>query len=350
MDLTMWNSLNPGLQTVIIHLLKIAGVIGVMLGVVAYTVLLERWVCAWIQDRLGPNRVGPFGLLQPLADGAKFIFKEDILPAHAYKFYFTIAPLLAMIPALLTIAVIPFGSNILGELSVIANLNIGILFIFSVSSLGVYGIVLAGWASNSKYPFLGGMRSSAQMISYEVCMGLSVVTVFMQSGNLNLMDVVLYQSHHGWLVFYQPLSFFLFLVSAFAETNRLPFDFPEAEQELVGGYHTEYSSMKFAMFFLAEYANMFVASAVMTTLFFGGWSLPFAPFNAPAATLWVGLAHIGIFLAKVLAFLFFFIWVRWTLPRFRYDQLMAIGWKIFLPLTLANVFITGIILAIKENL
>jgi len=348
MELALWSQLTPAWQTTIIHLLKISGVIGVMLGVVAYTVLLERWVCAWIQDRIGPNRVGPFGLLQPLADGLKFIFKEDILPAHVYKIFFTLAPLLSMIPALLTVAVIPFGSNLMGVPSVIADLNIGILFIFAVSSLGVYGIVLAGWSSNSKYPFLGGIRSSAQMISYEVCMGLSVVTVFMQTGTLNLMEVVHYQGQNGWLILYQPLSFFLFLVSAFAETNRLPFDFPEAEQELVGGYHTEYSSMKFAMFFLAEYANMFVASAVLTTLYFGGWSLPFAPFNQPAQTLWVGLAHIGVFLAKVIAFLFFFIWVRWTLPRFRYDQLMSLGWKIFLPLTLVNVLLTAVVLAIKE--
>ena len=261
--------------------------------------------------------------------------------------------MIAMIPALITIAVVPWGSQlVIPSVShdpipgVIANLNVGILFVFAISSLGVYGIVLAGWSSNSKYPFLGGIRSSAQMISYEVCLGLSVVPVFMQVGSLNLMKVVEYQAQHTWLGFTQPLSCFIFLVSAFAETNRLPFDLPEAEQELVGGYHTEYSSMKFAMFFLGEYAAMFMASALMATLFFGGWSLPFAPFNAPAQTLTVGLIHIGIFLAKVCGFLFFFIWVRWTIPRFRYDQLMTLGWKIFIPLTLLNILISGVVLAV----
>jgi NADH-quinone oxidoreductase subunit H len=332
----------------IIHIIKIIGVIAVMLGIVAYTLLAERRICAWMQDRIGPNRVGPLGLLQPLADGLKFIFKEDVLPHHVNKFYFTLAPCLTMVPALITIAVVPWGSNLVfGQTTikaVIADLDIGILYVFAIASLGVYGIVLAGWASNSKYPFLGGIRSSAQMISYEVCLGLSVVPVFMQIGALNLGKVVEYQAQHTWLVVCQPLSFFIFMVSAFAETNRTPFDLPEAEQELVGGYHTEYSSMKFAMFFLGEYANMFVASALMVTLFFGGWSLPVTPLNSPAQTLGVGWAHIGIFLAKVLFFLFVFIWVRWTIPRFRYDQLMALGWKVFIPLTLANIFITGAVL------
>jgi NADH-quinone oxidoreductase subunit H len=332
----------------LISLVKIAFVIWVMLTIVAYTVLAERKVCAWMQDRIGPNRVGPMGLLQPLADGLKFVFKEDVLSHHVNKVYFTLAPMVALVPALITIAVVPWGSQLiipgLAEpvKGVIADLNIGILFVFAISSLGVYGIVLAGWASNSKYPFLGGIRSSAQMISYEVCLGLSVVPVFMQVGSLNLSQVVEYQAHGLWLGFCQPLSFFIFVVSAFAETNRLPFDLPEAEQELVAGYHTEYSSMKFAMFFMGEYAAMFVASALMVTLFFGGWSLPFAPFNAPAQTLLVGLAHIGIFLVKVCAFLFFYIWVRWTIPRFRYDQLMALGWKIFLPLTLLNILLYGV--------
>jgi NADH-quinone oxidoreductase subunit H len=337
----------------LIPLIKIVCVIGVMLTIVAYTVLAERKICAWMQDRIGPNRVGPFGLLQPLADGLKFVFKEDVLPNHVNKVYFTLAPMIAMIPALITIAVVPWGSQlVIPSLShdpipgVIADLNVGILFVFAIASLGVYGIVLAGWSSNSKYPFLGGIRSSAQMISYEVCLGLSVVPVFMQVGSLNLMKVVEYQAQHTWLGLTQPLSFFIFMVSVFAETNRLPFDLAEAEQELVGGYHTEYSSMKFAMFFMGEYAAMFVASALMVTLFFGGWSLPFAPFNAPAQTLGVGLVHIGIFLAKVCCFLFFFIWVRWTIPRFRYDQLMGLGWKIFIPLTLLNILISGVVLAL----
>jgi NADH-quinone oxidoreductase subunit H len=331
-----------------IHLVKIAAVLGVMLTIVAYTVLMERWVCAWIQDRIGPNRVGPWGLLQPLADFGKLVLKEDVLPWHVQKFYYTLAPALTMVPALLTIAVVPWGSQlpIAGRMidCIIANVDVGILFIFAIASLGVYGIVLAGWSSNSKYPFLGAVRSSAQMISYEVCLGLSVVPVFMQVGSLNLMKVVEYQGQHTWLILCQPLSFFIFIVSAFAETNRLPFDFPEAEQELVAGYNTEYSSMKFGMFFMGEYSNMFVASALMATLFLGGWSLPFAPLNAPAQTLGVGLLQIAVFLAKTIFFLFVFIWVRWTLPRFRYDKLMTLGWKIFIPLTIVNIVITGLIL------
>jgi NADH-quinone oxidoreductase subunit H len=332
----------------VIHLVKIAAVLGVMLTIVAYTVLVERWVCAWIQDRIGPNRVGPWGLLQPLADFGKLVLKEDVLPWHVQKFYYTLAPALTMVPALLTIAVVPWGSRlpIAGRMidCIIANIDVGILFIFAIASLGVYGIVLAGWSSNSKYPFLGAVRSSAQMISYEVCLGLSVVPVFMQVGSLNLMKVVEYQAQHTWLILCQPLSFFIFVVSAFAETNRLPFDFPEAEQELVAGYNTEYSSMKFGMFFMGEYSNIFVASALMATLFLGGWSLPFAPLNSPAQTLGVGLAQIAVFLAKTMFFLFVFIWVRWTLPRFRYDKLMALGWKIFIPLTILNIVITGVVL------
>jgi NADH-quinone oxidoreductase subunit H len=337
----------------LIHLIKIVSVIGVMLTIVAYTVLIERWVCAWMQDRIGPNRVGPWGLLQPLADFGKLVLKEDVLPWHVNKIYYTLAPAITVMPALIAMAVVPWGSQlpIAGRMidCVIANLDVGILFIFAIASLGVYGIVLAGWASNSKYPFLGGVRSSAQMISYEVCLGLSVVPVFMQVGSLNLTKVVEYQGHHTWLILCQPLSFLIFLVSAFAETNRLPFDFPEAEQELVAGYNTEYSSMKFGMFFMAEYAGMFVQSALMATLFLGGWSLPFAPMNVPAQTLGVGLAQIGVFLAKVMLFLFVYIWVRWTVPRFRYDQLMALGWKIFIPLTLLNILITGVVLAIMAN-
>jgi len=338
------------IEFIVISGLKIAAVIGVMMTIVAYTVLLERWVCAWMQDRLGPNRVGPFGFLQPLADGVKLILKEDVLPHHVHKVLYTLAPTLVLMPALINIGVIPWGSNlpVFGRdiKGVIADLDIGILFVFAFAALSVYGIVLAGWASNSKYPFLGGIRSSAQMISYEVCLGLSVVPVFMQVGSLNLSRVVEYQAAHTWLVLCQPLSFLIFLVSAFAETNRTPFDLPEAEQELVGGYNTEYSSMKFGMFFMGEYAAMFVMSALMVTLFFGGWSLPVAPLNAPATSLPVGLAHVGIFLAKVLAFLFFYVWVRWTIPRFRYDQLMGLGWKVFIPLTIVNILIVGAVLAL----
>ncbi len=340
------------MNELLIHILKIAGVLGVMLTIVAYTVLAERWICAWMQDRIGPNRVGPFGLLQPLADAVKLILKEDVLPHHVKKALYTLAPTLVMVPALINIAVVPWGSTlpVAGRQikCVIADLDIGVLFVFAFTSLSVYGIVLAGYASNSKYPFLGGIRSSAQMISYEVCLGLSVVPVFMQAGTLNLGGIVAYQAQHGWMAFYpwQWLSLLIFVVSAFAENNRLPFDLPEAEQELVAGYNTEYSSMKFGMFFMGEYAAMFVMSALIVTLFFGGWSLPFAPFNAPATSLGVGLLHIGVFLAKLLSVLFLYIWVRWTLPRFRYDQLMALGWKVFIPLTIVNILIVSVVLAV----
>ena len=325
-------------------LLKIGGAVLGLLTIVAYTVLLERRVAAWIQDRVGPNRVGPLGLMQPIADFIKLVTKEDLLPAYTHKIYYVLAPALVMIPSLLVIGVIPWGSYLGDVKCVIADLDTGLLFVFAITSLAVYGIVLAGWSSNSKYPFLGAIRSSAQMISYEVCLGLSVVSLIMQTGTLNLGHIVEYQAEHTWLMVCQPVAFFIFVVSSFAETNRLPFDFPEAEQELAGGYNIEYSSMKFALFFMGEYANMTIASALAATLFLGGWSLPFEPFNAPAQTLWVGIAHIGIFLAKVMAFLFFFIWVRWTLPRFRYDQLMRIGWNVMIPLALINVFVTGAIL------
>lgn len=325
-----------------LDLVKIIAVIAVLQGLLAYVVLLERRVAAWIQDRVGPNRVGPLGLLQPLADVVKFLFKEQLVPAHVNKFYYWLAPAISMVPAFLTIAVIPFGSTIGAQKMVIADLNVGILWIFSIASLGVYGIVLAGWSSNSKYPFLGGIRSSAQMISYEIAMGLSVVAVFMLVGSLNLSRVLEYQLTNGWLILYQPLAFVLFLIAAFAETNRLPFDLPEAETELVAGYHTEYSSMKFAMFYLGEYAAMTTASALIVVLFFGGWTLPFAPFNAPAESVTVGIAHIGVFLAKVMFFMFLYMWVRWTLPRFRFDQLMGLGWKVFLPLGLLNIVLTAL--------
>jgi NADH-quinone oxidoreductase subunit H len=329
----------------VIPLIKIAIVIGILLGMVAYTVLVERRLCAFIQDRVGPNRVGPMGLLQPIADGCKFLFKENVFPHHVNRFYYLLAPCISMIPALLTIAVIPFGSTWGGVPMVIADLNVGVLWIFSIASLGVYGIVLAGWASNSKYPFLGGIRSSAQLISYEISMGMSVIGVFMLVGSLNLTKVVEYQSD-TWLILKQPLGFLIFLVASFAETNRLPFDLPESEQELVGGYHTEYGGMKFALFFLAEYANMITASALMVTLFFGGWQIPFVD-TSGWNPFWLGLAHISSFLGKLFVFLIFFIWVRWTIPRFRYDQLMNIGWKIFIPLALLNILATGSIITFQ---
>ena len=344
--MTEWiNSLSPNAQFAVFSLLKIViAVFAIVLPLVAYSVLAERRISAWIQDRIGPNRVGPWGILQPAADGIKFILKEDFTPAHVRKTYFWLAPAVATIPALLTLAVIPFGSQIGAQQMVIANLNVGILFTFGIVSLGVYGIVLAGYASNSKYPFLGGIRSSAQMISYEIAMGMSVVPIFMLVGDLNLGAVIDYQKSGAWLILKQPLAFVIFLIAAFAETNRLPFDLPESETELVGGYHTEYSSMKFALFFLGEYAAMIAVSAMMVVLFLGGWTLPIAGLDAPAETLAVGLLQVGIFIGKLLLFMGLFIWVRWMLPRFRYDQLMDIGWKRFVPLALANIIVTAIVL------
>ena len=356
--------LDPTVQFILFSVLKIAVVFGVTMTFVAYAVLVERKVSAWIQDRVGPNRtappivefipvLGPFltrlGIFQPMADGLKFLLKEDFTPSYVRTVYFWIAPAIAVIPAFMTLAVIPFGST-LGNPDnkmVIADLNVGILYTFGIVSLGVYGIVLAGYAANSKYPFLGGIRSSAQMISYEIAMGMSVVSIFMLVGDLNLSKVVEYQAHGGWLVLKQPVAFVIFLVAAFAETNRLPFDLPESESELVGGYHTEYSSMKFALFFLGEYANMIASSAMMVTLFFGGWSLPFL--GEPANGLLGGILHIGIFVAKMAAFMVLFIWVRWMFPRFRYDQLMDLGWRRFIPLALANILVTALVVAFTNR-
>ncbi len=344
--MTEWfNSLTAGHQFALFSLLKIViAVFAVVLPLVAYSVVAERRISAWIQDRVGPNRVGPWGLLQPAADGLKFILKEDFTPAYVRKVYFWLAPAVSMVPALLTLAVIPFGTKIGNQPAVIADLNVGILYTFGIVSLSVYGIVLAGYASNSKYPFLGGIRSSAQMISYEIAMGMSVVPVFMLVGELNLSKVVEYQASGAWLIFKQPLAFVIFLIAAFAETNRLPFDMPESESELVGGYHTEYSSMKFALFFLGEYAAMIAVSAMMVVLFLGGWTLPFAGLNETASTLGIGLLQVGVFIGKLLLFMGLFIWVRWMLPRFRYDQLMDLGWKRFVPLALANIVVTALYL------
>ncbi len=378
----------------------------VILPLVSISVYFERRISAVIQDRVGPNRVGvpltllgfkkdwqPLGiggLAQAMADGLKFILKEDFVPAHVRKFYFWLAPCLVVVPALVTCAVLPFGSeldlrflnplitSVFGGTGftapiplVIADLSVGPLFTFAIASIGVYGIVLAGWSSNSKYPFLGGVRSSAQMISYEISLGLSIIPVFMIFGELNLGKMAEYQDANGWLLL--PLwgdglswsrmlllvpiviSFCIFTVSMFAETNRLPFDLAECETELVAGYHTEYSSMKFALFFMGEYAAMIIGSGLAVTLFLGGWSIPFWPylekiiplqlhFTADTTPWYTGLLHIGAFFAKVFAFIVFFIVIRWTLPRFRFDQLMALGWKVFFELALFNVFLTAVIL------
>ncbi len=357
----------------------------VVLPMVSYTVYAERRVSALIQDRVGPNRTGfpltllgfkkdfsPWlgGLGQPVADAMKFILKEDFTPGHVNKPYFWLAPALAMMPALVTLAAIPFGSEFLGVKMVVADINVGLLFMFAISSVSVYGIVLAGWSSNSKYSFLGGIRSTSQMISYELCMGLSAVPVLLIASSSGLGKIVDYQVAHGWMLapftdghlgfrevlLWLPviLAFITFSISMFAETNRLPFDLPESETELVAGYHTEYSSMKFALFFLGEYTAMIAGSALIVVLFFGGWHLPFIPNGAGQGGLQVlhglpnwfwGIVNITAFFAKVAALLGIFIWVRWTLPRFRYDQLMKLGWLYLFEIALVNIFITAGILA-----
>ncbi|HEX5074092.1 MAG TPA: NADH-quinone oxidoreductase subunit NuoH [Gemmatimonadaceae bacterium] len=325
-----------------------------MVGVAMLT-LAERKISAWIQGRLGPNRVGgKLGLLQPAADGVKNIMKEETLPAHVNKPLFTLAPMLAFVPALMAAAVIPFGAtwdSRWGRIPmIVADLPIGFLFILAITSLGVYGIVLAGWSSNNKYALLGGLRSSAQMVSYEIAMGMSLIPVLLLAGNVTLNEIIDQQaSMHLWNVLTLTISFFIFMVAAFAETNRLPFDLPEAESELIAGYHTEYSAMKFSMFPISEYANMATSSALMATLFFGGWDIPFTTRdNTTGVTLPMTLLSILIFGVKTGFFLFVFIWVRWTLPRFRYDQLMSLGWKTMLPLALAYIVIIASTLLVLD--
>ena len=320
----------------ILSTVKIGIVIGVLLLVIAYLIWVERKVMAHMQVRLGPMRVGWHGLLQPIADGLKLIAKEDIIPANASKILFILSPAIAMIPALLSIAVIPFGDtiNVMGVSvdMVITDVNIGILFILAVSSVGVYGILLGGWSSNNKYSLLGGLRSSAQMISYELSMGLSLIGVIMMTESLSLVDTVNAQSDL-WFIVLQPVAFVVYVISAIAETNRCPFDLPEAETELVSGFHTEYSSMKFALFFMAEYANIITVSAVGVTFFLGGWQGPFLP-----PVVW--------FLIKMALCIFFFVWLRSTFPRFRIDQLMQFAWKVLLPVAVVNVLITGLVMTL----
>jgi NADH-quinone oxidoreductase subunit H len=322
----------------------------VLLTAVAYTVWLERKVVGRMQNRWGPTRVGPFGLLQPAADGIKFLFKEDLTPPHVYKPLFLAAPLIAVVFALTSISVIPFGNSItIGGYSIplqVTDVNIGLLLILGVTSMGVYGVALAGWSSNNKYSLLGGLRASAQMVSYEISLGLSLVGVLIMSGSFSLREIVDAQGGHflgfipRWNVFPQFIGFFCYLMAAYAETNRIPFDLPEAETELVAGYHTEYSAMKFAMFFMAEYANMITVACLATLMFFGGWHGPlFGPYILRV------LLPVFWFAAKVFIFLFIYIWVRGTLPRFRYDQLMAFGWKFLLPLALVNLIATAIAVA-----
>ena len=329
-------------------ILKMVVIFTVYMVGVALLTLAERKISAWIQGRLGPNRVGgKLGLLQPAADGVKNIMKEETLPTHVNKPIFMLAPMLAFIPAMVAWAVIPFGApwdSKWGRIPmVVADLPVGFLFTLAISSLGVYGIVLAGWSSNNKYALLGGLRSSAQMISYEIAMGMSLIPVLLLAGNVTLNEIVDQQANmHIWNVLTLTISFFIFVVAAFAETNRLPFDLPEAESELIAGYHTEYSAMKFSMFPISEYANMATSSALMATLFFGGWDIPFTRVdNTTGVSFLMTLLSIGLFGLKTLFFIFVFIWIRWTLPRFRYDQLMSLGWKFMLPLALSYIVIVA---------
>jgi NADH-quinone oxidoreductase subunit H len=346
----------------LVSLIKIVLVVFILLTAVAYTVWLERKVVGRMQNRWGPTRVGPFGLLQPLADGLKFILKEDLLPPHCNKPLFIAAPMIAVAMALLSISIVPFGGTLtlFGyttplQITGIMNhgqpvdINIGLLIILGVTSIGVYGVALAGWSSNSKYSLLGGLRASAQMVSYEVALGLSLVGVLILTGSFSLREIVRHQEggFWNWNIFggFQFFAFFIYLTSAYAETNRIPFDLPEAETELVAGYHTEYSAMKFAMFFMAEYANMVTVACIASILFLGGWSGPIPGFLPPILQ---SLLPVLYFMARVVAFLFIYIWVRGTLPRFRYDQLMAFSWKFLLPLSLANIMITALVVALRS--
>jgi NADH-quinone oxidoreductase subunit H len=347
--------LSPFQIFLLLSIVKIAVVLVILLTTVAYTVLLERKVLGHIQNRWGPSRVGPFGLLQPLADGIKLFLKEDLMPLAAERPLFVIAPIIALTCALISIAVVPFGAvhRIHGvDIFAITDINIGLLVILGITSIGVYGIALSGWSSNNKFALLGSLRATSQMVSYELALGLSLVGVVLRAQSLSLRTIVESQSSHGllsWNFFggYQFVAFFIYIMAAYAETNRAPFDLPEAESELVAGYHTEYSSMKFAMFFMAEYANMVIVSCVATLMFFGGASSPFGNLiPAFGGAVVQALLPVFWFVAKVFAFLLLYIWVRGTLPRFRYDQLMSFGWKFLLPLAMANIIITSLVLAL----
>ena len=342
-------------DTVIIPVLKIAILLNAVLIAVTYMVLLERKVMAWVQSRLGPMRVGPYGALQPIADALKLMIKEDITPVRADRWVFTAAPIIALVPALVVFAVIPFGSeiNLFGRTIplYVTDINVGLLFLVSVTSIGVYGIILAGWASNSKYPLLASLRASAQLVSYEIAVTMTLVSLVITAGTLSMVGIVEAQRDFSfslgpfewtglWFVFAQPVAFVLVLIGGLAETNRSPFDLPEAEQELTGGFHTEYSGMRFALFFLAEYANVIVVSCVLTTLFFGGWLRPFP--NVPWLALLDFVPGWIWFLGKTFVFLYIFVWIRATWPRYRYDQLMRLGWKVLIPIAIGNIVVTGV--------
>jgi len=337
----------------IIKIILIVSVFTISLVVAMYSTYAERKIAAFLQDRIGPNCAGSFGLLQPLADGVKMFMKEEIIPAVSNKFLFILGPSLAMITACMTSAAIPWGGDITvnGETHSlqIADINIGLLYVFAVVSFGVYGIMIGGWASNNKYSLLGALRASSQMISYEIAMGLAIIAVIMMTGSLSLKDIANGQQGGHWNVFYQPLGFLIFLICAFAETNRAPFDLPECETELVGGYHTEYSSMKLGFYLFAEYINMFISSAIISTLYFGGYHMPFVGRFITDPNMLAAAGVLFLF-AKIFFFIFVFMWVRWTLPRFRYDQLMNLGWKILIPLSILNIFITGMVMWMNGSL
>ena len=328
------------LETVVVPLLKIAVLLNAVLVAVTFLVLMERKVIAWAQSRLGPMRVGPYGILQAIADPIKLILKEDVTPAKADKYVFTLAPIMSLVPALVVFAVVPFGPDPIYHY--VSDINVGLLFVIAVTSIGVYGIILGGWASNSKYPLLASLRASAQLISYEIAVTMTLVSVILTTGTLSLVGIVEAQREGGlWFAFVQPVALVLVFIGGLAETNRAPFDLPEAETELTGGFHTEYSGMRFSLFFLAEYANMIVISAVVVIMFFGGWLAPFP--NVPALS-FLGFVPPWIwFIGKIFLFLYVFIWIRATLPRYRYDQLMGLGWKVLIPVAIGNLVVTGIL-------
>jgi NADH-quinone oxidoreductase subunit H len=341
----------------IYKLILVAAIFGITLLIAMYSTYFERKVAAFIQDRVGPDRAGPFGILQPLADGIKFFMKEEIIPNVSNKFLFILGPCIAMITALMAGVVIPWGGNI--EINgvqyslQIADINIGVLYIFAVVSIGVYGIMIGGWASNNKFSLLGAIRASAQMISYELAMGLSIIALIMVTGTLSLRDIAAMQGGgvgsdwNMWHIVYQPVGFMIFIICAFAECNRMPFDLPETETELVGGYHTEYSSMKLGFYLFAEYINMFTSSAVMATLYFGGYNFPFMNDLGLSENAITIIGTIGLFI-KIFFFIFFFMWIRWTLPRFRYDQLMNLGWKGLIPLAILNLLVTAVVMILVD--
>jgi len=325
----------------------------VTLVIAMYSTLAERKVAGFMQDRYGPDRAGLYGLLQPLCDGGKFFFKEEIIPAGAHKTLFILGPTIAIITACITSAVIPWGQTLtIGDRAIalqVADINVGVLYIFGVVALGVYGIMLGGWASNNKFSLMGAIRAASQSISYELALGLSLIALLMVTGSLRLGDIVAQQ--HGfvnWNIWVQPLGFLLFMVCSFAECNRVPFDLPECETELVGGYHTEYSSMKLGLYMFSEYINMFVSSALMASLYFGGYNFPFMD-DLGLSQNWITIIGVIVFFTKIFAFIFFFMWIRWTLPRFRYDQLMNLGWKVLIPLAIANIVLTGVITIMKDT-